>query len=115
MNYSIWLPLNSLLIIDWQKKKQKVEDILFWKTPGVFYFVTLPLEIPDKTKLHPWKFHKTALDPLEIPRPNHQDPWKLHIIFFLFTLGNSLCYFFNTSGDSLSSPRPPTPLGFLLE
>ena len=53
----------------------------FLKTHGIFYFFTLPLEIPDKIKLHPWKFHKIALDPLEIPRPNHQDTWKFHICF----------------------------------
>ena len=29
-----------------------VEDILFCP-PGIFHFFTLPLEIPDKTKLNP--------------------------------------------------------------
>ena len=38
-----------------RKKKQGwgVEDTLFWTSPGIFRFLTLPLEIPDKTKLHP--------------------------------------------------------------
>ena len=40
------------------------------ESPSTFLFFTLPLEIPDKTKLHPWKFHKFLLDPPEeIPRP----------------------------------------------
>ena len=57
-----------------------------------FIFLTLPLEIPDKTKLNPWIFHKIVLDPLEIPRPKSKTPgnstlvffghpWKLHFIF----------------------------------
>ena len=29
------------------------EDILFLKNPGIIRFFILPLEIPDKTKLHP--------------------------------------------------------------
>ena len=54
----------------------------FFEEPLEFFnFFTLPLEIPDKTKLHPWKFHKIALDSLGIPRPNHQNPLKFHIIF----------------------------------
>ena len=57
-------------------------------SPGIFHFFTLPLEIPDKTKLNPWIFHKIVLDPLEIPRPKT----KTHgnsTLFFLVTLGNS--------------------------
>ena len=30
-----------------------VEDILFRKPPWIFWFFILPLEILDKTKLHP--------------------------------------------------------------
>ena len=30
-----------------------VEDILFENPPGIFHFLTLLLEIPDKTKLNP--------------------------------------------------------------
>ena len=52
----------------------------FLKNPVIFLFA-LPLEIPDKTKLHPWEFHKLVLDPLEIPHYS-----------FLVTLGNSTCY-----------------------
>ena len=37
------------------EKKQMgvVEDILFENAPGIFRFFTLPLEYPDKAKLHP--------------------------------------------------------------
>ena len=35
--------------------------MLFGKTPGMFHFLTLTLEIPDKTKLNPWIFHKIVL------------------------------------------------------
>ena len=63
-------------------------------SPGIFHFFTLPLEIPDKTKLNPWIFHKIVLDPLEIPRPKTKTPrnftfslfflghpWKFHFVF----------------------------------
>ena len=64
-----------------ENTNREVEGILFWKPPGNFYFFTLSLEIPGKTKLHPWKFHQIVLNLLEIPRRNHQNPWKFHIIF----------------------------------
>ena len=50
----------------------------FEKTPGpgIFHFFNLPLEIPDKAKLHSRKFQGQK------PRP-----WKFNI--FLVTLGNS--------------------------
>ena len=50
-----------------QKKEIGVEDILFWIPLEIFHFFTLG--IPDKVKLHPWKFYKIVLDPLKIPRP----------------------------------------------
>ena len=49
-------------------------------TPGNFHFFTLSLEIPDKTKLKPWIFHKIVR-----------------------SLGNSTFYFFDTSRNSISS------------
>ena len=112
------LPLNSLWIIDWafpeKENQQGGRGHTFLKTPWNFLFLLLkPLEIPDKTKLHPWKFHKIALDPLEIPRPSHQDPWKFHIIFFLVTLLNSFCYFFDTPRNSIPILYPfPHPVWF---
>ena len=73
-----------------------VEDILFWKTPGIFHFFTLPLEIPDKTQLKPWIFRKIVLDLLEVPRPKTKTP-GLEILhyFFLITLGNSTSFLIN--------------------
>ena len=69
-----------------EKKHRGVEDIFFEK-PRFSFFFTLPLEIPDKTKLHPWT--------LEIPQifvrslgnspkpPKNQDPWKF--LFFSYS------------------------------
>ena len=68
----------------------------FEKNPGIFHFFTLPLEIPDKTKLTPWIFHKIVLDLLEIPRPKTKTlgnstlfflghPWKFHMLFLWYS------------------------------
>ena len=98
-------------------KKRQIEGRRGWrhtvlKSPGVFHLFTWPLEIPDKSKLHPWRLCKTVQHlpwkfqdlkprPLEIPHN-----------FFLVTPGNFTCYFFDTPGNSISS----TPLfGFFLE
>ena len=35
------------------------EKIIFWEKPGIYRFLTFPLEFPGRTKLHPWKFRKT--------------------------------------------------------
>ena len=41
------------------------EDILFWKKKSeIFGFITLPLEILDKTKLYPSEFREIVLHPL---------------------------------------------------
>ena len=56
------------------------EDILLWKLPGTFHFFTLPLEIPDKTKLNPCIFHKIVRF-LTNFKAKKKDPWKFHIIF----------------------------------
>ena len=69
-----------------------VEDILFSTPPGILHFFTLPLEIPNKTKLNPWIFHKIVLDSLAIPTPKTKTPgnstlfflghpWKFHFVF----------------------------------
>ena len=98
----------ELIVDHWlgfsRKRKPTGESrAYFFENPWKFLFLLLKsLEISEKTKLHPWKFHKIALDPLEISRPSHQDPWKFHIIFFLVTLLNSFCYFFDTPGNSIS-------------
>ena len=53
----------------------------FEKTPGIFHFFTLPLEIPDKTKLNPWIFHKIVLAILEISRPKTKTPGNSTLFF----------------------------------
>ena len=68
-----------------------VEDILFWTPPGILHFFTLPLEIPNKTKLNPWIFHKIVLDSLAIPTPKTK-PLEIPHYFFLVTLGNSTLF-----------------------
>ena len=64
----------------------------FENPPGIFIFFTLPRKIPDKTKLHHWKFLKIMSDPLKVPKPETKTPgnsalvflgypWKLHFVF----------------------------------
>ena len=68
----------------YRKKKKKTGGLrtyFFENVPEIFHIFTLPLEIPDKAKLNPWKFHKIVLDPLETLRPKNQNPWKFHTIF----------------------------------
>ena len=79
----------------------------FEKPPGIFHFVTLPLEITDKTKLTPWIFHKIVLDPLEIPRPKRKTPGN-STFFFLVIRGNSASFLTNPwKFHTLNSPPPP--------
>ena len=66
---------------------------LFWKLPGIFHFFTLPLEIPDKIKLYPRKFHKIALDPLEISKKSR--PLEIPLYFYLVTVENSTSFLIN--------------------
>ena len=84
------------LLLRYSRKNQNREggvenSYTFFKTPLEF-FIFLLLEIPDKTKLNPWIFHKIVLDPLEIPRlktktPGNSTlffldhPWKSHFVF----------------------------------
>ena len=53
-----------------QKKNQTggLRIYFFVTTPGIFRFFTLPLEIQDKTRLHPYKLHKIVLHLSEILR-----------------------------------------------
>ena len=94
----------------------RLKIYFFEKTPGIFRFVTLPLEIPDKTSFHPWKFcMQTCMTPLGNSKIENQDkthgnstwfflhiPWKFHF-FFSWSPGISTCSFFNTPGNSMSS------------
>ena len=77
-------------------------------------FFTLSLEIPDKTKLNPWIFHKIVLDPLRRnSRVKNKDSWKFQIIFSWSPLEIPRAFsLIGTPGNSISS----TPLfGFFLE
>ena len=54
------------------------------KTPGIFRFVTLLLEIQDKMKLHThWNFQGQKPRPMEIPHYFFLDhAWKFHFFFY---------------------------------
>ena len=57
----IWLIWLYVIVAAVGKKfTQKGLRKYFGKTPGVFRFVTLPLEVTDITKFHPWKFCKVV-------------------------------------------------------
>ena len=93
--------------IDYSRKKTKqggFRTYFFENVQGVFNFFTLPLEIPDKTKFHPWKLHKIVFNTLEITRPL-KDPHY----FFLVILGNwsPLSHLLVTPENSTSSSPPP--------
>ena len=88
-----------------KENSRGLRTYFFEKPLEFFNFFTLPLEIPDKTKLHPWKSHKIALDSLGIARPNHQSSLKFHIIFSWLPLEIS----FAISLIPLEIPYPPPP------
>ena len=115
---SLSLVIIELIADHWlgysRKENSRGLRTYFFEEPLEFFnFFTLPLEIPDKTKLHLWKFHNIALDSLGIPRPNHQNPLKFHIIFSWLPLEIP----FAISLIPLEIPYPPplTLLVFLLE
>ena len=65
-----------LKVLLFQKKIQtEAKDIPFFgKNSVVSRFVTLSLEIPEKSKLHPWTFHKIVSHHLEILKPETKIP-----------------------------------------
>ena len=66
----------------------------FGKTPEICRYASLPLEIQDKTRLHPWDFCKIVLaTPLKHSRTKYQDHWKF--FFLLATSGNSTSFLTN--------------------
>ena len=98
-------------VIVFQKKIQTgsrlgLEDISVKKTPGIFRFVTLPLGISEKKRVHPRKLCKIVVHSffgLEISRPKTK------------THGNSTWFFL----DQLITPRNSTscltdPWNFLM-
>ena len=107
-----------------QKKPKQggVEDILFVHCSEFLGFLLyIPLEIPDRTKLHPQKLHKIVLHSSEILRPETtKTPGEIPHDFFLITPGNSTLFLINTwkfhllflqypwKFHILNSPRPPS-------
>ena len=62
-------------------------------TPWNFFFtLTLPLEIPDKTKHSTPGYYKIMLDPLEIPRPKTETPPGNSAVFSWSPLEIPLCF-----------------------
>ena len=56
----------------------------FLRNPsGIFKFVSLPLENPEKTNFHPWKFCVTSLGDSKV---KSQDPCKFDMNFSLTPL-----------------------------
>ena len=84
--------------------------------PGIFGYVTSPLEIPEKISFYPWKFCK-IVTPLGNSKVKNQDLWKFHMIFswtpleipllFSLTPGISTCSFFNTPWTGLAKLGGP--------
>ena len=68
--------------------KPGLRTCFFENSPG-FFFVTLLLEIPDKTRLHP---EKLVLHPLEILRPKTKTP-ENSMLFLIKPLVNPLAIF----------------------
>ena len=80
----------------------------------MFRFVTLTLEIPEKTNFHRRIFCKIVLHtPLGNPNSNNQDPWKFHMIFFFdhpLEFKHALSSIsLEIPGPQTSSPSPPSP------
>ena len=121
----IWCVAHSVICAlgcSWKKIQTMGLRIYFFENPGVFHFFTLTLEIPDKTRLSPWIFHRFVLDPLEIPIPK-TDPWNFHIIFSWSHFGYYILFLINPRNFhmlflwylwkfhilNLPSPPPPPP------
>ena len=86
-------------------------DILFWKPPGILKFFIYPWKLQTKQSFIPKNFTKLyvtfLLRPkaLEIPQFFLDHHWKYYVAFII-TPRNSTCFFFNTHGNSISSPPP---------
>ena len=88
------------------------------KTPRIYRFVTLPLEISDKMKLHSWKFYKIVLHPLEFQVKNQEPrPMEIPHNIFWIALRNSTSFLwplefpYSTFLITLELPCPqPSPV-----
>ena len=59
----------------------KKKPYFFEKKSGVSRFVTLPMKVIEKRKLHPWKFRKFVLHPFEVLHFFLVTPGCMHILF----------------------------------
>ena len=83
------------------KQGRSLRAYFFENPPGVFRFFTLPLGIPDKTRIYSQKLLES---PQKILSSKTKTPGN-STCFFLFTPGNST--FFSISPPP--SPHPPPP------
>ena len=75
-----------------KKTKQGGLRIYFLKTPPEdFRFVTLPLEIPEKTSFH-LEIQQNCVTSLRNSKVKNQNPWKFHMSFYLNTHGKSASF-----------------------
>ena len=106
-----------------------VEYILFWKIPVEFLdrlFIS-PLEILDRTKLHPSATRNSTrlcyTHPSEILRPKTKTsgyftwffldhPWKFHLLFLQYPYENSISSPHSSPPPSPPPLPPPPPLFF---
>ena len=86
-----------------EKNKQGGSGHTFLTT-GFFYSFTLPLEIPDKSKLHPWKLFKIVFYIVWKFQDQKPRPLENPHNFFLVTPRNS------TYPWKIPYPQPPFPL-----
>ena len=79
-----------------KKKKEQGYTSFFGKSPEISRYVTLPLAIPDKTRLYSWNFCNVKLyllHPLKIPERKTKATGNSN--FFLITPGNSTSFLTN--------------------
>ena len=57
-----------------------LRSYFFEKTPGIFRFATLPLEIPERPSFHR-KFCKIIYTPYNFHGQKPRPIWKLHMTF----------------------------------
>ena len=102
-----------------QLKTSQLASYLIWQLGSQGRFVTLPWEIPQKTKLHPWNSTKSnCVIPLGSSKAKNQDPKKVHMIFFLIIPGNSTPFLIDLMEFQPTPPPtcPRTPIfGFVPE
>ena len=77
------------------------------KSPGIFRLVSLVLEIPNKMKLHLWKFHQIVPHPLEFQRSKTKTHGNFTLFFCLIMPGNSTSFFIDSWSFQILFFQPP--------